>query len=613
MPTNTDVPEVKLAKVNQDRERKKGGVALPGGTGSGAAGVEGVSGSVATASFRAGGSGILSTVEGVFGKSLAALLPKIMVMAMVSCLGYGAVSVGRALRVAAEIRNKQGEVKPKAFAAKPAANVRTDGVSGVVSTQGTQDSLRMVGGGLYGDPNAQAAAQAAADAKAKNDAAAPADQPNAAAAPAGGPANPMDPSAMAAAAVAGASGKSDKKDGAGQKGFGAFSGQLGGGGSSGHSFGANTSLAANQGGGVKGFGPGGAGVSRMSSPMAHAGGGMGRGLGIKQLAAAASMSRAAARSGVPETMSANGTSAFQPGVGSDSAITGGGAGTGAGSGSGSTQASTPSGSSGGAGSAGGGNPSLSGDGAGVKNDNCSLLFPNGNFVNSTDGGCVCPGGQDSSGSGQCSTPGHSNAAPWQKMSDMAKWLLIAAGALLLIASLIGYLARSGGALTMATWYPIAKYMCYIAMVMAGIATLLGISMAIMGGGAETQGIIYAIGGAITTACAYMAADGFEPKSPTTVSAQATNGTLQTNANGVQTQSLANGTTNQWVPTTNAAGAPTGGMTYSNYPTPGFQPTAPTTVTPYGSGAVGGDYGGAGWGLAGGGSGVAGGGIGGAVH
>ncbi|MBI3551533.1 MAG: hypothetical protein HY077_03375 [Elusimicrobia bacterium] len=595
MPTTSEVPEIKLSKVGDDRKRRKGGgVALPGAGGTGSSGFSGaVGGTVA----RAGARGAFTMLEGVFGKGMAALLPKILTVAMVSCLGYGAFAVGQALKAAQN--HKPVAAKPKAFASKPAPEVRSDGGSAdLMRTQGTQDSLRMVGGGLYGDASAtQAAAQAATDAKAKSDAASatPPEQPNAPAAPAG-----MDPAAMAAAAAKAAGGgdkdgKDAKKD---AKGFGAFSSQLGGGSSGGAGltgFGIGQKMeGAGKLGGLDRFAIA-RGETRATSPLGRV---VNPGLGRarRQLGTAAQLSQAATRSRVNETASQNALNAFQSPMGGDSAITGGGAGTsGAGSGGASGAASTNPGGGGGGGQS---NPSLGGGGNGM--DMCDAIFPDGGYINSSAGGCVCPPGQDSNG-GSCAAVAHKNAAPWQGMSDIAKWLLLIAGALLMLAFIIGLLAKSSTVIPLigGTWYALAKYMCYLAMILAGIATLIGISMAIMGGQAQTLGIVYTISGAITTFCAYKAADGFEPKSPTEVSnsavTQSQDGLTRTATNGngdITGQWTRTSTTSPWTATPNVATPP---------------PVTPPagTVPP----ASGGANGGAWWGLGGGVSGIGGGGYG----
>src|SRR5258708_878501 len=123
MATNTEVPEIKLSKVGEDRKRKKGGVVLPGAGGTGSGGFSGaVGGTVARGGIR----GLIGMVHSVMGPGMAALLPKILTVAMVSCLGYGAMAVGKALR-AAEEQRKGAPKAAQAFAVKPAAKPIEEG------------------------------------------------------------------------------------------------------------------------------------------------------------------------------------------------------------------------------------------------------------------------------------------------------------------------------------------------------------------------------------------------------------------------------------------------------------------------------------------------------
>jgi hypothetical protein len=488
MDAKTEVPEIKLSKVGKDRERKKGGAGWLGqGAGnSGFAGAVGGSGEA--------GSAFLSFFENAFGRSLAALLPKLLIGGMVGCMGLGALAVGKAVKAAGQRNVAGASQKPKTFAAKEA---KPEASAGIQKTDAVQNGM-MAFGSLDGKTQAErdaeaAAAKAAADKAAADQAKAsapPPEQPDAKAAPAG----PMDPAAMAAAAAKGAGAEKDgKKEGEGKKGFGSFSSQLGGAAhgaslSSGFGFGKSMDGAGRL-GGSRSFGNMHATDSRTSSQLAR-GVNPGSGRARRQLGLATQLSNAASRSGNAETMAQNAQNAFQAPVGGNEAITGGGAGTNG---------------AGGGGSGGGSNPSLSGDTGSYVPDDCGALFPDGGYVSTGSGGCACPPGMDGDGK-KCSSVSSGNATPGQSILDIAKMLIIIASICLLLAMILGLMANA-----LDSWFGIgeavravAHALCAIAMVCAGIATLLGISLWAMGGSMEGQGQMYTILGGIMTAGAAIA-------------------------------------------------------------------------------------------------------------
>ncbi len=508
-----DIPNLKLAKVGKDREKKRGGAAWLSGSAS-------RGGFSAALGGQGGGSGFLAFLENALGARFALLLPKLLVAMLISSLGAGALVVGKSVKSAAQ-KNIVALATPKPFLPKAAAGPKYNSSeqTGVADGRG---SVGMISESYDGKTQAQRDADAAAAAKAQADAAAAAKAkadvdakasvapPEQANALAGAP--NIDPNALAAAAGAGAGGK-------GGKGFGAFSTSLGGAtsgaGLSGN-FGFAKPMASGLGGGNKignstalpsmraSSSKTGSSLGRLKNP--------GRGLAKAQLGRAAQLSGAASRSSVPETMSQNASNAFHPPIsGSDQAISGSGAGTG-GAGTGASSGPTQSGGGGGGGG-GQGNPSLGGGGAGTNTqDICDSIFPDGGFVNGSGGGCVCPPGQDSQGGNKCSSVHSDNATPWQGMVDMAKILIILATILLAAAALMALLADAQEAIFgtgTLTWRQLSIWLAGIAAVLAGIATLIGISILMQGGQAEAQGTILTIcGGLLTASAAVVAFTGY---------------------------------------------------------------------------------------------------------
>lgn len=496
------IPEIKLAKVGKDKEeRKKGGAAWLG---------EGAGKGVFTGATGGAGSGssVLSFLESVLGRQLAMLLPKLLVMAMIGVLGFGAVSVGRAVRAMGESKGK-GAAPKKAFATK----AKDSDASVMVESQGRapQDSLNNVVGSLDGktqaERDAEAAAAAAAAAKANAADAAgkggPADAAPAAAA--AGPAG-IDPAAMMAAGSA-AAGAAGKAEGTKKASFGGMN--MGGTGSTGgtgglsatglaHGIANNSSL----GGNLRKFSSDGR-TGRANAALARPGG-FGRGAGFRQLANASNLSAAARNSATPETASTLATNAFQQGTNPGNVVTGAGDGTG---GAGATGSS---GANGGGGSGGGGGgqqqPTYGGTGNSAPTpDMCDTIFPNGGFVGSAGGGCVCPPGQDSNGS-TCTAVKAKNMTPGQPLEKAAQTLLKIAEVMLMISMIIATIYWALYGAQVAPWVAallrflqgINAYIAGIATMLAGVCTLMGASLIAMGGEAGKNGAqLTAVSAAVT--------------------------------------------------------------------------------------------------------------------
>jgi hypothetical protein len=508
--TAADIPEIKIAKVGDKRERKKGGAAAWfEGSGKGAfSGATGGAGAGAAGSVGNAGFDVLSFLESVLGRQLAMMLPKILVALMIAGLGVGAICIGRAVRGLGD--RKDVAAKPKPFEAKEAQDD-----SNSVKDVRPKDSVGMVAGSLDGKTQAERAADAAAAAaaaKAAADAQAAKDKSATDAAAAAGSAGPagMDPAAMAAAA-AGAAGGAGKADPTKKASFGAFGSSLGG------SSGSSGSLApvglahginggAKLGGGLTSMRRPGASTFSNSALSRNTGFKSNRGLGFNSLVAASKLSQAGAHSGVNETAATNANNAFNGNpAGSDSVVSGSGDGSSPNSSSGGTGNAGAGGGSSGGGGAGDSGPTLGGSGGPAVGDNCGVLFPSGGYISSAGGGCTCPAGEDASSasSGCAPSTGHTNATPYQNMDNIGNTLLEVATVLLLLAvvfALCKNIPYIGAAM-----YAIAEYLAIAAAICAGIVTLMGIAMLAMGGSAKGDGLTFTlVGGLLTIVSAVVA-------------------------------------------------------------------------------------------------------------
>lgn len=451
MSSQVEIPNFKLAKVGQKKERKGGGIPwLFGGKGAGGALVSGA------------GSGVVTTAA------------KVLLAVLIASMGGGAYMVGKSLAP------QNVAKKPKAFAGvkeKEAKYAAAD-LAKVKKTEAAPSGLALVSGSLDGKTPEQRAAEAAAaeaaakaqaeaDAKAAAEAAAK-EQPTAAGVPAG-----MDPAALAAAAAGGADKDKDKKEGPFGSRFGKMASALGAGGSSalaggaglsggvGRSFdggrlGSNLGIARSFSGGPR--------VGRTSAGSARASGFGGRGLAARQLAAANQLSNQARR-GADETRASNASAAFDNNPGGN-AVTGGGAGSG--SNPANSVLSDPPSNPGGGGSSGPTEGSESGF------DECT-----GGQINSSEGGCIDP-----------PKPKGTDATPWKMMIQLAKILAIIGTICLLIAAAIALIAGKADFTGIA--FTIAQILGGIAAFCGIIVTFLGIMIAAMG--QSWQGILITVGG-----------------------------------------------------------------------------------------------------------------------
>ena len=492
-----DVPQIKLAKVGKDRERKKGG--LPwwlGGKGAPS------SFAGATGGAGAGGAGGLA---GGLSPALVALIPKLAIATMISAVAGGAWLFGKATMPVSARHHR-----PRAFAnaAEEKARDYAESEKKDLPTEAAAPSgLSMVSGSLGGGSAGQA--PAAGDAGKTGDASA-ADQAGAAgqgdAAGQAAAAPPVDPAALAAAAgKAGAAGSA--KNPFGNK-IGALSssmGSLGGAGQTmlsggGGLFGGVGSHFAGPklGEGLKAF----AAAARPSRTTARAragGAGHTRGLASSQLNNAFRGSKAAAHSG-GDNASYLAAQPFDNGMATDKMISDPGGATTQGS-----PTAHPSGGSSPASGGGGGGGTQNGPtnagttDSGLNNpgqDDCTQLLDSsfGNqsvkYVNSPSGGCVIDYSSEQ------------NVSPWKEAANIGQLMLTLAGVCLLIAGIIGMIAKSTP--WTAALYGIAKWIAYIAMVLAGIATICGIVM--MAQGNPWGGLLLTGMGALTTYLSYRAAD-----------------------------------------------------------------------------------------------------------
>ncbi|MFH2202144.1 MAG: hypothetical protein ABIJ96_03430, partial [Elusimicrobiota bacterium] len=118
-----------------------------------------------------------------------------------------------------------------------------------------------------------------------------------------------------------------------------------------------------------------------------------------------------------------------------------------------------------------------------------------------------------------------NVTPYQQTYDMARALIALASAMLLIGTLFGLWAKAtlkaataAGVLPPAAavlaakaalLYKIAKFVCYVAMAAAAVATMCGLAIMMMG--QTTQGAIITGSGALLTILAKVAADSHDEK------------------------------------------------------------------------------------------------------
>lgn len=339
-----DVPTFKIARVGNDRKKKKGGFSFlrSGGSRGSWSGASGGAG--------AGGSG------GLFGLGVS-LNQLVTIVAML-----GAMASGVAFMVARDARNAKAAAPKKAEVFAKSEPVKIEGdTSNLQGNKNTiPNSLGYLSGskdGLTDEERAKRDADAAAAAEAQRLAdeeaarkAAEAEK-NAAKEPAA-----VDP--MAAAAAAGAGGPNGP-GGFGKK-FGALSAGVSGGsalaGGAGMSGGMNGSFG--RGVGIKGGASGrisGPGTTARPKQAARASSKMGKssakGFARKQLTIANAWSRRAANAGkAGEASSVSAGNAFDSGTGAGTAITGGGMAPGApGTEGSSSGGGTPSGSGGGGG------------------------------------------------------------------------------------------------------------------------------------------------------------------------------------------------------------------------------------------------------------------------
>jgi hypothetical protein len=470
------VPDLQLAKVG-DRRRRKGA----GATWFGAS----------SAASRSGAGGIWGSLSGIFGTSAL----KIGVALLVGTMGVGAYSVGKGMRP-----DESKYVRKSQLFADKNAKPNYGDVSNLPGGRTpSQNSVSMVSGSLDGlTPEERAAkeAKAAADAKAAAEAQAKADADAKAkeAASVPGAAVPGDPRDLAAAQAAAAAKEKEKAAAFSQR-FGELSkggsGLSGGGGLSGGIGQGFAPLAKNPGslGNLAAMGANRAGQSASASQI-RASGNPGRGLAQSQLNRAAMMT-GATKSGVNETAATAAGVPFDTGAGASQLLSGTGGGqSGGGPTTGAADQNPSSGGGGGSSPVGIGGGGDTGGG----DDDCGSLAAKygwqGNFVNSSDGGCVL---------NQPNVAGSGSSDPSNMLFNMLE-VLAALG--ILIGLWLAILAKMEKTpATFAACQALEKTLAGFLIGIGAIETILG--LAVVGMGKTLEGSIFTIMGAGTTICGIM--------------------------------------------------------------------------------------------------------------
>lgn len=457
---SVDVPNLKLAKVGKDREKKRGGAGWFGARGAGSA-----------FSGAAGGAGASGGLLGT-GMSLAKLLTILLVSGGLSA---GAWQVGNMM---AGSSAAGGPAAPKVFAEKDGPQKYAD-TSGVIKAQNSiPNSLGYVNNdGLTDEQRAAkkaaedaAAAKAASDAQAKADA----DAKEKALADAKAASATPDPAMAAAGPQAG------PKLGLGGGKFGGMKSSFGGGGGlsggAGLSGGINRNFAGAS--GLGGKGQNGA-LAAFRSPTKPAstrvsgtphGKSNSKGFAKQQLDNANGMSRTALASGKTENASAGAATPFDNNPSAGSVISGPGLGSG-------TQAGP-------ADSGGANNPSTGGSGPISGGAACQ----DANFEPDINGNCTS----------QTPTPTGKNAAPYQGLLDTVLILM----ALVLVINVIAL------AFSNTQWFKeIAVALAYVMAAMGAVICGIGAKIAMMQHGDFMIGAIVGVVGGFITVQGLMAATG----------------------------------------------------------------------------------------------------------
>lgn len=365
-----DIPNFKLAKVGDRREKKRGGIPLFGG-GAGGGGFMGAT----------GGAGLLGGITNVVLKAA--------ILSLITSVGLGAYSF---MRKSAAGTGADRMAQPKAFASRAAEKPAFPAdMMGKDNKYSAQSGLGMIAGRMDGKtPEQLAAEKAAADAKAaaEAEAAAKAAEGEKTDETAAGPAVPgVDPAAMAAAAAeaekANGTDKLGKKFGEMSKTLGAGGTGLSGGAGLAGGIGGNFAAPkfAGQSGKALAFGNARSNPGRSTARAGRVPSSRARGLAGRQLDRAVGLSRQAAATG-GEGSAALADQAFNQGMDAGSVIEGAGSGPGGSPGGSGT---TDAGSTGGPGGQGSPQPLTVAD---TSPDDCADLFPGQGYIVSAGGGCV---------------------------------------------------------------------------------------------------------------------------------------------------------------------------------------------------------------------------------
>ncbi|MCX5795705.1 MAG: hypothetical protein NTY77_09450 [Elusimicrobia bacterium] len=463
-----------MAKVGDDRRKKKGGAFWHSGAG---------------AAGRSGGGGIWGSVSGIMSQSAL----KIVVTLLAGAVGVGAYNAGKGLRP----DESKFERKPQLFASKNEKPKYEGDLSKLPGgTVSGQNSVTMVSGsldGLTAEERAARAAKAEADAKAAAEAQAKADAEAKAKEEANVPAGP-DPSALAAAQAAAAE---KEKAAAFSRKFGELSkggsGLSGGGGMAGGIGQGFAQVKPNPGaaGALSTLGSKRMGAGSSSSRIST-GRNPGRSLAQRQLNRAVQGARQM-KAGANETRSDASRVPFDTGSGDSQLLSGSGGGLGGGPRAGAKDSNPSSGGGGGSGAPVGAGGNVGSGGP----DDCGTLASqygwHGDFVNSADGGCVLKQGN---------VAGTGKDDPTNQYFDMLKILSLIATILSVFLLLAGFLQKSVVPATMMLGFAMAKVCGVMLCAVGALIAILGLMVA--GMGRKPEGTIFAIMGTLTSIAGYMA-------------------------------------------------------------------------------------------------------------